>query len=361
MDDLELTSLIQERDRLVLQRIGEIAEEAFGDPAWEAYFHAAARLLLRAEEIRRLAEKDGAYAAEALRALSALLEREVLSDAYAECYANPAFCAAKLGGRYGRLMCAVYYEMLCAAGFACGNRREDVTIRMELFAEIHTEFAYERQESGRLPEYETVRRMLYWFVWDYCEEAAAEAVSRLVGQVPFAAAGAAGEAGTEAGEVWPDRLEADGAAGGAWQDRPETDGEAAFPRLLEEGSILYDGLRRGEGLPPVPARRAGEMLSPDAWEREGAPQEDGQTLLRKSLLRCRHDHGEDRALLLDRSYVSRRIEVLETAVEKSGIRTDAPALFGRTPDEKHLTEGQRQLWQKYLRKTEELFKKGLHV
>lgn len=305
MDAKELTNMIQERYKLALNRLEEAEKEHFEAEALEDYFHAAVRLLLQAEEVRGRVEagRGREEPQEELFVLCRRLYEDLLPENYGMSYANPSYAVRRLGKPLGRLLCFLYFEMKGLAAFAWENNVRAMLIRMELFVEIYTEFLYEWSDGRKLPETEGLRRIIYWYAWDYSETAAEE----------FAESAALQERKARSAEA-PGDSELD---------------------AVKYSGILYDGwLRKEEGAYCGP------------------------------LGQCLCDHGQDRALVLDRVYVSRLLEVMRTALEKRGLklrpvkeeREEESAGFCLQPDPCSLMmkPGQKQLWDKYCRKFREL-------
>ena len=173
---------LRERLELSVERIGSIREEHFGCGAFEAYFATVAEFILLIEDTRVFLENDGLKKADLteLKRRNRALYEDICEEHYQESYANPAYAAAQLGGEFGALLSFLYTEMRSMIGFVYEGRLMELVIRMELFVEIYAAFAYEWQESGRLPEYESIRKIIYWFASDYADVAAEQRVKEMV-------------------------------------------------------------------------------------------------------------------------------------------------------------------------------------
>ncbi|MEG2232159.1 MAG: aminopeptidase, partial [Lachnospiraceae bacterium] len=97
------------------------------------------------------------------------LYQDIFPAAYEQSYANPCYAASCMGIEYGRLFSCIYAEMRALIVYAYEQNLFDMTIRMELFLEIYHAFCYDRQVEQTQPSYETIRQILYWFVSDYSE------------------------------------------------------------------------------------------------------------------------------------------------------------------------------------------------
>ena len=86
----------------------------------------------------------------------------------------------KLGKQFGALMAAIYAELRCMIGFAYEGALPELVIRAELFAQVYAAFAYEWEEEKRLPEYDEIRKIFYWFASDYSDDSADRKIKSLV-------------------------------------------------------------------------------------------------------------------------------------------------------------------------------------
>lgn len=177
--------MIEERFLLAFERIKEIKEEtelnsqdrekAEGAMSGEfqKYFHKMADFLLLMTDTYRYVAEGRLY----LAPLSELQERnyklyeDILPENYGESYGNPSYAAEQLGEEYGKLLSCLYAELRSLIVFAYEKKQEEMVIRMELFLEVYGSFTCAFQETGKAPEYEAVREIVYWFVSDYTREA----------------------------------------------------------------------------------------------------------------------------------------------------------------------------------------------
>lgn len=234
---MENTEVLKERYELAEDRLKNLMSEQELDEVWMDYFKRTTKLLLAAA-----GSPSGKYDCDN-EEISHINEESAYGNEE-NSYGNPVYAQERLGEELGRLLSFLYYE---TEGAAKNDPQQmmNLVIHMELFLEVYGAFVCERQESGRLPEYETIRQILYWFAFDYADVAAEQYVEALItgGRIP-------------------------------------------------NGGILYDQL-------------------PDTWkEDEGAAD--------PALTDTQHDsvHSRDIFLLLDKAYVSRKLEVLRTAFEQ---------------------------------------------
>lgn len=164
-------AVLQERYELAVDRIRQIPEEHFGAPAFEKYFAAVAEFLLLLDETRCFLAEGGLEKAsiEELARRNHALYADVLPEHYEESYCNPEYAVKMLGEELGALLSYLAYRMFIMIGYVYEGVLEEVVVRMELFVEVYTAFAYQWQEDEKLPDGETVRQILYWAVSDYLD------------------------------------------------------------------------------------------------------------------------------------------------------------------------------------------------
>lgn len=237
--------ILKERYELAVGRIKELAEElAFVENEYLSvdtteYFATAASYLINLLENKEAAKTAGSKGL-------CLPEKS-----YEHSYLNPAYAMAVLGIEHGRILSWLLYELCSMEPFVKGGCIQDIVIRLELFLEVYAVYTYEWKENGQLPEFETIRRIMYWFAFDYADVAAEHYVEELKNGVSY------------------------------------MDG-----LYLNSASMLY-GFVPGEG-------------------RSSRDSGDGD------MDRCAKDHQGDIAMILDKAYVGRKLEVFRTALEKNG-------------------------------------------
>ncbi len=159
-------------------------------------------------------------------------------------YLDSSYAVKVLGPEHGRILSWLIYELHSLEPFVQACCTYEIVIRLELFLEVYAAYTYEWRESRNLPEYETIRRIMYWFAFDYADVAAQQYVEELVSGI--------------------------------------NSGDGLY---LNSVSMLY-------GFVPGVGRFREEE--------------------------CHADHQADIAMILDKTYVSRRLEVFRTAFEKKG-------------------------------------------
>ena len=309
----------KERLVLAIERLKEVPGEYRGSGGLREYFEGAAAFLLpqlEAAVSRENAVDKMTMAAEqspdAIARARVTEEKGCRTDRSKESYLRPAWAYYRLGEPMGKLLSAVYAELHTLTESPYGPPLWNGVIRAELFLEIYSAFLYEQEENKACPSVEEIRKILYWYAFDYADEAVEACVDALFKhQISFR---------------WPGLLQEPWLCGS--------------PFAFEKGTLVW-------------------------W---------------MAL------HNEDIALILDKAYVARRQEALQTALlhkmegsgDKALILEQVIALetafhfqdqnnhqetkdiiqgTGNKKDRKILlSREQRHLWAQYMRKALELLK-----
>ncbi len=155
---------IRERYELTMERIRAIKEEETVSAPFYAYFQTMADGILFsadfAEDVRsgRLEERS----AEELHRQNHRLYSLTEDEAYSTSYANPSYAVQVLGKGYGQMLSFLCAELSGMPAWVAEQKYFDMTVAAELFIEIYNEFEEE------IPEEESLRQILYWYVSDYC-------------------------------------------------------------------------------------------------------------------------------------------------------------------------------------------------
>lgn len=165
--------MIEERFLLAKERVEQLAagEELSGAPFLSCFKEMAGFL-------KRLLQEEACLRASSWQDFTLCqwqernrrLYADILPDAYAESYANPAYAAGQLGLDRGRLLAFLYAELHGQIGSVYEGDRESLLIRMELFLEMYQAYACEWQENRAEPAYETLQQIVYWFMHDYVRD-----------------------------------------------------------------------------------------------------------------------------------------------------------------------------------------------
>lgn len=163
--------VLEERYILAIERIRQIPEEHFGNPAYERYFASEAEFLLMLDDTRKFLAEGGLKKApiEELARRNHALYADVLPEHYEASYSNPEYAVKELGEELGALISHLNYRLFSLIGYVYQGVLEEIVSRLELFLEVYTAFTYQWQEDNKLPSRETIRQIVYWAVSDYLD------------------------------------------------------------------------------------------------------------------------------------------------------------------------------------------------
>lgn len=167
--DVTVTEEMEERFLLAKERIGQIEAESVLEEPFQSYFKkTAAFVLLLLEEWKRVVEFTwDSFELSEWEARNRRLYADILPERYGTCQANPAYAAKQYGLDMGRALSFLYAELHSQIASVYEQDKEALLIRMELFLEVYQAFVCEWQERKGVPDSETVRQMIYWFISDY--------------------------------------------------------------------------------------------------------------------------------------------------------------------------------------------------
>lgn len=144
----------------------KIAEEETVAEPFRTYFRHVAEFLLRIHDI-----KDSYHISaradmtiEKLQEEMELLYADVLPENYETSYANPAYCVKVLGEELGAFLSMLYTELRGDIGYVYEEREEYLVVGNELFIGI-----YNRFEDDGVPTLESLKEIFYWYASDYCD------------------------------------------------------------------------------------------------------------------------------------------------------------------------------------------------
>ena len=154
------------RYELAIERIENIKGENTVSEKYRDYFRTLADFALLVDKLKEKIENGEYYkfSIEELECWNTHLYDDVLGEHYKTSYANPAFATEKFGIEYGRLLSFLYTELRGVIPYAFENKTEYLDILFELFIEVYNQFEEENE-----PEYEHVRQTIYWYASDYCD------------------------------------------------------------------------------------------------------------------------------------------------------------------------------------------------
>lgn len=142
-----MEEFLLERYELTMERIARIKEEHILPTVWDEYFGTVALFLEKVGKCHDASE----------------VQQSEIS------YRNLAYTTQLFGNEYGTLLTAVAEEMYSLVALVHKGNTEEVVIRPELFVELYSACVCEWQDSGRLPEYKTLKEIVYWYVSDYSD------------------------------------------------------------------------------------------------------------------------------------------------------------------------------------------------
>lgn len=157
---------VLERYELAMERIRVMEQENTVKAPLADYFHKIAGFVIlvhnvvqmvKEERLRQLTEKE-------LIALNRALYEDITGDNYLTSYANPTYACERLGTKYGKLLSFLYTELRGIIIYAFEQQRKEHTIYLELLIEIYNFFEEEDEFT-----YKDVKRVVYDFMYDYCD------------------------------------------------------------------------------------------------------------------------------------------------------------------------------------------------
>ena len=154
------------RYELAIERIENIKGENTVSEKYRDYFRTLADFALLVDKLKEKIENGEYYkfSIEELECWNTQLYDDILGEHYKTSYANPVFAAEKFGIEYGRLLSFLYTELRGAIPYVFEKKTEYLDILFELFIEVYNQFEEENE-----PEYEHVRQTIYWYASDYCD------------------------------------------------------------------------------------------------------------------------------------------------------------------------------------------------
>ena len=152
------------RYELAVSRIREMMDEETVEEKFRDYFRTVGAFVLLIDETNQKLRNGSfeKYSMEELAAWNAKLYEDILLDVYDRSYGNPAYATEKLGAEYGPVLSALYAEIRGAIAYVYEQKIEYLDILFELFVEIYNQF-----EEG--PVVKNVQDTIYWYASDYCD------------------------------------------------------------------------------------------------------------------------------------------------------------------------------------------------
>ena len=151
-----------ERYELAKMRVSQIpGEQAVAQPYLD-FFQKAADFLIKTIQI--MDDTGDGLSFEALKERNQMLYQDISGDNYNVSYGNPSY-AKKMLGEYGRDFTFLYGELRGTIVYAHEKDLWEMTVALELFLEVYSAF-----DQEEIPEEKVVRKILYSYVNDYCQD-----------------------------------------------------------------------------------------------------------------------------------------------------------------------------------------------
>lgn len=158
--------MIETRYNLATERIADLTVERTVDDKFRDYFGKVAEFIHLIDETKNKIEQH-AYdkmSVEELADWNEKLYSDILPAHYEESYANPEYACSILGEEYGAMLSALYAEIRGAIVYVYEGKTEYLDILFELFIEVYNQF-----EEEKKPEPQVIREIIYWYASDYCD------------------------------------------------------------------------------------------------------------------------------------------------------------------------------------------------
>ena len=172
----ERQEICTERHLLAKERMEHMKKEETACGKFAEYFRTVSSFLTDVEAAYELVRtgKWKTFSVEEKQTWNQRLYQDVLPEQYGKSYANPTYAVKKLG-EYGQLLSTLYTELRGAIPYAFEQKEEYLTILEELFLEMYGHFEEEEQ-----PLKKSLEKTLYWYASDYSDVFLADRVAEQV-------------------------------------------------------------------------------------------------------------------------------------------------------------------------------------
>lgn len=163
----EANEAIRERYELAMERIALIEKEETVSERFRPYFQRTAAFVLLMKSVVQMIEEGrmSNLSLKELQSLNKALYNDIAGDNYHYSYANPEYTCEQLGDKYGKLLAFLMTELRGCIIYAYEYRLYELTIYLELLIEVYNYFEEEDEYT-----YKDVKRAVYDFMYDYCDE-----------------------------------------------------------------------------------------------------------------------------------------------------------------------------------------------
>lgn len=165
--------MIEERYKLVMERISQIPDESTAAERFQPYFRSTAEFILLLDQVKARID-SGQYRQQTLEELmewNRKLYEDILPENYEMSFANPSYAKEQLGEQYGQILSFLYTELRGGIVWVFEQRTEYLDVLYELFVEIYNCF-----EDEASPDEGELKKIIYWYASDYCDVFVADRV-----------------------------------------------------------------------------------------------------------------------------------------------------------------------------------------
>ncbi len=157
---------IRERYELAIERITLFEKEETVSARFTPYFKSVAALvqLVNSIVVMRTQGRLSTLELKEQESLNKALYNDIAGDNYHYSYANPEYACEQLGDKFGKLLSFLMTELRGIIVYAYEYRLHEITIYLELLIEVYNHFEDEDEYT-----YKDVKRVLYDFMYDYCD------------------------------------------------------------------------------------------------------------------------------------------------------------------------------------------------
>lgn len=162
----EENEAIRERYELAIERIKLFEKEETVSARFAPYFKSVAALvqLVNSIVVMRTQGRLSTLELKEQESLNKALYNDIAGDNYHYSYANPEYACEQLGDKFGKLLSFLMTELRGIIVYAYEYRLHEITIYLELLIEVYNHFEAEDEYT-----YKDVKRVLYDFMYDYCD------------------------------------------------------------------------------------------------------------------------------------------------------------------------------------------------
>lgn len=174
---LEENCAIRERYELSIERITELQSEESVSQKYREYFRKVSLFILLVEQVRELLESGEweQLSAEEKQEFNAALYEDIVARNYETSYANPQVAAEAFGKEIGSLLSMLYTEIRAEIPYVYELRLQYMTICNELFIQVYNCIESEDKEL-----YKEIKEVIYWYASDYCDVFLADRIAEQV-------------------------------------------------------------------------------------------------------------------------------------------------------------------------------------